>query len=414
MLKTAVLILIFVFGVQNFAKPEFTRAKKLAVFDDVWQTIADRYYDPDLRGIDWSAERDELREKAAAAKTQTEFYAVLRELINDLQDSHTRVFAPGEETDWKTPRVISVGVTVREIENELVVTRVEEKSLAKSMGVRAGDLLLSVNDIGAKTAFEQKINEMRGSSTPAIARLQAAAKIFDGAPGTNVKICWQNEKARERCARLSREWRATNSDVRVRRVKDVLVLGFDVFTFENVSKTMTALQRENQKNLRGIILDLRANRGGTSEASIDFASAFLPEKMEIGNFIDRDGRVAVSARTRQSPLFIFNSVKISETPVTILIGTATASAAEIFVAALKKAGRAKLIGAQTCGCVLAVRRQHALPDGGTLEISELDFQLADGKRIEGNGIAPDETVEITRRDIIARRDAQLEAALARF
>ena len=161
-------------------------------------------------------------------------------------------------------------------------------------------------------------------------------------------------------------------------------------------------------------MDLRANRGGATDASVDFASVFLPAKTNIGAFFDRSGRAVQEAQTRQLPLFIVNSVKITEIPVVVLTGTATASSAEIFVAALKNANRARVIGSQTCGCVLAVRGEHRLPDGGTLEISELDFKSASGARLEGVGIVPDETVELTRRDIRAGRDWALERALASF
>src|SRR2546423_191672 len=51
---------------------------RLAVFDDVWETVRDRYYDPTLRGLDWDAEREKFRPLAAEAKTTAELYTVLR------------------------------------------------------------------------------------------------------------------------------------------------------------------------------------------------------------------------------------------------------------------------------------------------------------------------------------------------
>src|SRR4051812_33871134 len=42
-----------------------TREGRLSVFDDVWQTINDRYYDPSFHGIDWQREREEFRPLAA-------------------------------------------------------------------------------------------------------------------------------------------------------------------------------------------------------------------------------------------------------------------------------------------------------------------------------------------------------------
>jgi carboxyl-terminal processing protease len=383
----------------------------LAVFDEVWKTVGERYYDPNMRGVDWEAQRRNFRETAANAADKQKLYNVLREMLGSLRDSHTRVFAPEEASDWRTPRVVGIGVSVREVENRLVVIRVEKKSQAEKSGVRVGSVLTKIDGVAANTVFEQKISETRGASTAAIGRVQSAARLFEGSVGTTVAICWQKEKSKERCVQLKRELRTINSDVRVEREKNILIIGFDIFTLETASRILGIL-RQNLDKVKGIVIDLRGNRGGTSDASVDLASVFLPEKTEIGNFIDRNGRVAHEAQTRQSPLFIVNSVKVTDIPVVILTGTVTASSAEIFTAALKNAKRARTIGTTTCGCVLAVRREHTLPDGGKLEVSELDFKLSNGERLEGVGIAPDEPIEMTIADIRDKRDRALEKAIA--
>src|SRR3982750_3824454 len=38
---------------------------RLAVFDDVWETISERYYDPKFHGVDWQAKRNVFRPAAA-------------------------------------------------------------------------------------------------------------------------------------------------------------------------------------------------------------------------------------------------------------------------------------------------------------------------------------------------------------
>src|SRR5215210_2257038 len=103
-----------------------TREGRLAVFDDVWETVRDRYYDPSFHGIDWRARREEFRPVAAEARSTAQFYSVLRRMVGLLRDAHTRVYAPYEKSDWQHPHVISVGLSVREVEGEPVVVRVEE------------------------------------------------------------------------------------------------------------------------------------------------------------------------------------------------------------------------------------------------------------------------------------------------
>jgi len=69
-----------------------------------------------------------------------------------------------------------------------------------------------------------------------------------------------------------------------------------------------------------------------------------------------------------------------------------------------------VIGSGTCGCVLAIRNRHALPDGGVLDVSEFDYRTANGVRLEGAGIKPDQSIVLTRSDIYSRYDRALERA----
>src|SRR5215212_10622927 len=73
-----------------------TREGRLAVFDDIWETIQQRYYDPNLHGVDWQSKRISYRPLAADASTSQEFYDIVRQMILSLKDPHTRVYAPEE------------------------------------------------------------------------------------------------------------------------------------------------------------------------------------------------------------------------------------------------------------------------------------------------------------------------------
>jgi carboxyl-terminal processing protease len=80
------------------------------------------------------------------------------------------------------------------------------------------------------------------------------------------------------------------------------------------------------------------------------------------------------------------------------------------VAVLQAKGRARVIGTGTCGCVLAIRNRHGLPDGGLLDVSEFDYRTPNGVRLQDRGITPDQITSLKRSDLYARRDPTLEAA----
>lgn len=390
-----------------------TREGRLAVFDDVWETIRGRYYDPSLQGVDWLKQRERFRPLAAEARNSSEFYSILRRMIGLLRDAHTRVYAPDEKFDWQRPRHISIGISVREVEGLPVVVSVEPQSEAERAGLRAGDQLKSINGENAVVVFARRIDAQAGSSTVAAVRLRAMATLFEGAANSSVSVSWMSSDGKERTATLTRAWREREMSLHVRRVGNLGVLTFNAFTLAVAADFHRALKRD-LRNARGLVIDLRGNGGGEAEAMAEIASAFLPAGKSLGRFTDRAGRVALEPHTRNAMLYVADAITRLQTPLIILTGESTSSAAEIFVAALKDAGRATVIGTSTCGCVLAIRRRHTLPDGGLLDISEMDYRTASSTRLEGTGILPDEKIEARIDDLRSGYDRALDNALKRL
>src|SRR5215470_9706139 len=89
---------------------------RLTVFDDVCETIQERYYDRAFHGVDWMAKRNAFRTAAGRAPNSQEFYELLRQMLASLRDAHTRIYSPDEKFDWWNPRFVTIGVTVREVQ----------------------------------------------------------------------------------------------------------------------------------------------------------------------------------------------------------------------------------------------------------------------------------------------------------
>ncbi|MBD0371531.1 MAG: PDZ domain-containing protein [Pyrinomonadaceae bacterium] len=390
-----------------------TREGRLAVFDDVWETIRDRYYDASFNGLDWEDARERFRPQAAEAKDGAEFYAVLRRMVGTLRDAHTRVYAPEEKFDWQHPRVITTGISVREVEGQPVVVSLERGSQAERAGLRVGDIITSVDDKPALTLFMKRLENVTGASTVQSARARVMATLLAGDAASTVKVTWRASDAVERAGVLRREWRDRTAKLVLEKRGDFFIVRFDAFTQKVALDLMRALKSSLRK-ARGIVIDLRNNGGGDSEAMTDVASAFLSPRTSLGRFTDRTGRTSVEPQTRTSMLMAAESIVRFDGPLVILASERTASAAEIFVASIKEARRALLIGTGTCGCVLAIRRRHLLPDGGELDVSEMDYRTSSGVRLEGVGVAPDEIITLSLSDIRAGQDRAIERALERL
>ena len=384
---------------------------RVRVFDDVWELVRERYYDPELRGVDWESLGASLRPEAARARDEAEFYSVLRRLLGSLRDPHTRVFPPGESVDWRVQRFVSVGLSVREIEGAVVVTGFARRSAAARAGVRPGDVVVSVDGEPAETVVARRLGEP-GAGAGAAARRLAVARLFDGPRGTEVGVVFRREPGgRERTARLRRELISRVPEFTLRRAAGgVYVASFNIFTEEVAARFVRALRAEGG-DARALVIDLRDNGGGETEAMTDIASTMLPAGAPLGRFTGRDGRSLIEPRTRASFLSAAEAPYSFGGPVVVLTGPRTASAAEVFAAALREAGRARVVGEATCGCVLGIRRRHTLPDGGVLDISEMDYRTAAGARLEGAGVAPDEQLAPTRAELRKGQDGALKRAV---
>ncbi len=380
---------------------------RLAVFDDAWETIQERYYDPKFHGIDWQLQRATFRPAAARAGKPHEFYDVLRQMIASLKDAHTRVYSPDEKFDWWNPRFITVGLTVREVEGVPTVIQIDPGSAAARTDLKPGDVIVSIDDQPVAESIKQRLR-YSGLSGDTNARYRAVGALFEGPAGTDVKVTWTNRKGKQKSAVLQRYWSQRELGFSNQRKGNIAILRIDAFT-QSVAVEFTKMLPAVLEGAEGIVLDLRANGGGDAEAMADVASLFLDEGTNLGRFADRSGASfeleTFSKRLWRTP--VPSQIKL---PLVVLTSENTSSAAEIMVAALKAKRRAQVIGTGTCGCVLAIRSRHALPDGGVLDVSEFDYRTAEGQRLEGAGVKPDQLVLTTRADIYSRQDRAFEVA----
>jgi carboxyl-terminal processing protease len=380
---------------------------RLAVFDDAWETIEDRYYDPKFHGVDWQAKRALFRPAAARAGNTHEFYEVLRQMIASLRDAHTRVYSPDEKFDWWNPRFVTVGLTTREVEGVPTVVYIESNSPASRTDIRQGDVIVSVDDVPVAEFVNRRL-EASGLSHDSEARFRAIGSLFDGQAGTTVKVGWASRNGKHKSAVLQRYWIQRTLGFNNERKGKIAVLRLDAFT-QTVALDFSKSLPEVLDGAEGIVLDLRFNGGGDAEAMADVASLFLEDGINLGKFADRSG-ASFELQTFSKRLWRIPRMSSIKLPLVVLTSESTSSAAEILVAALQAKQRARVIGTETCGCVLAIRNRHALPDGGVLDVSEFDYRTAAGLRLEGSGIKPDTLMKLTRADIYSRRDAALELA----
>ena len=124
----------------------------------------------------------------------------------------------------------------------------------------------------------------------------------------------------------------------VGKVGIIRIKNFSGTTSETVKSELSSLKKKGANNF---VLDLRGNPGGLLPGGVDTASIFLEANKPVVFVVDKKGIV-------DSQSTLADGIEL-DSPVVLLVDKNTASAAEVFTAALKENHRAVVAGEQTFG-----------------------------------------------------------------
>ncbi|WP_456376398.1 carboxy terminal-processing peptidase [Lutibacter sp.] len=165
-------------------------------------------------------------------------------------------------------------------------------------------------------------------------------------------------------------------------------INFDEKNYRNSATDMAQeIERLKKENVEGIVLDLRNNGGGSLQTAIEIS----------GLFINKGPIVQVKYRDRKADVKQDKNPKIQwDKPLVVLVNELSASASEIFAAAMQDYGRAVIIGGkQTYGkgtvqSVLDLNRYHNLKqDIGALKMTIQKFYRINGGSTQLEGVHSD-------------------------
>src|SRR5262245_43017480 len=251
-----------------------TREDRLKVFDQVWRTINDTYYDKRYGGADWRLQREIFRPQAEASRNSVELYRVLRQMIGKLGDAHTRIYSPEDGFDRNRPSGTTVGVVVRRIEGKPIVSWVEPGSEAARQGIHPGFVVSQIDGLPVEKALERIRDEIIESSTQTALELQTYDKLFHGPRDAPVTVTFLDEEERPRTVTLIRRFVEFQRRVIVRKLPHKIgyieITGFG----PEIERDFDAAMQDTQ-GTRGLVIDLRNNGGGFVTTVAQIASYFL-------------------------------------------------------------------------------------------------------------------------------------------
>lgn len=180
----------------------------------------------------------------------------------------------------------------------------------------------------------------------------------------------------------------------------VLVLKIRVFQQDTANEIKRLIEENSSPRLKAVLIDLRNNPGGLLSAAVESADLFL----NSGIIVSTKSRSEGNQQFQALPGNEFQNIKLG-----ILINHRSASAAEVFTAAMKEHQRAWVIGEKSYGKGV-VQKLFPLPSGAALQMTVSHYYTPNGNMIEGQGIQPNQSYPLPpemKEDVYLDRVADL-------
>jgi carboxyl-terminal processing protease len=367
------------------------------VLGEIDRTIRSRFFDPKLKGVDWSGAVSKAAEELGAmpAPSPGERDAIYDRLLAILDDSHTFRVPPGRLGEGSFG---SSGLRIGRDGDGYAVKGVVPGGAAAEAGLRLGDRILSVD------------GRPYGAERVSFRDLFFA---LEGPPNSTVAVAFSRNGAPPRTAVLTRK-PEPGGDALVWKSARVIARGGKKYGYARLwgmsAETALAIvdmlsDRRGTEGSRGLpgfseieglLLDVRGNTGGYDP---NILPTFLRGRWNAADYyvLSRDGKRLEPPEYR--PL-----------PVALLVDSGTASNAEALALKFRAHGIGPIVGETTAGMASGGAAAERLSDGSVLWFAERVIESLDGKTFEGRGVEPDVAVE-DRPGSEGEEDAIVEAAI---
>jgi len=300
--------------------------------------------------------------------------AVALEFINESIDSLDKYSAfvpaktgtrPGAALE---EQVVGIGVELKKHEAGALINDVIPNSPASEGQVQRGDIIVGINN---QSTYGMSLDQVAG--------------LIGGPSGSTVTL------------RLNRNGNETGVSLRRRSVYVSSVSGaqmldgsvgyvklkqFSESSKEDLEKAMLGLYRQGMKSL---VLDVRGNPGGLLDESVDISDLFLPS----GRIVATRGRNA-SDNTDERATWD----RTWSTPLVVLVDGDSASASEIFAAAVQENGRGVIVGRKSYGKGTVQTHFPLQTVSGELKLTTAKFYSPNMREMAGAGVTPDFAVNV--------------------
>lgn len=382
------------------------RERAVAMLNVVKSDLKNNYYDEQFHGMDVETRFKAAEDKLKQASSLGQALGIIAQVLLDLNDSHTFFVPP------RRPETITYGWQAQMIGDKPYIVAVKPGSDADAKGLKAGDLLVSLegfkptrkelwkaiyyyNAISPRPALHLVVQSPGGEPR----ELELAAKIKSG---SRVRDLTNDLEINDFLREIEDDY-MTGRHRFYENINNVFVWKMPKFDLLNggVDDMMNKVRHRD-----ALILDLRSNPGGAINCLSRLVGHFFDHDMKIADFKERKQTKPELAKTRGEPF---------AGKLVILLDGDSGSSAEMFARLMQLEKKAIVIGDRSAGKVMRSRRHPHDLGASTLisfsvSIAEADAIMPDGNSLENVGVTPDELLLPTGEDLAEKRDVVMARA----
>ena len=277
-------------------------------------------------------------------------------------DPYTNYISEDDIGDLKfmtTGEYAGIGSIISYNDSNVVINEPYEGLPADKSGLKAGDIILKIDD-----------NDVAGFN------VQQVSELLKGKPGTTIEITIQRPgEKNNRKIKVVREKIAIHPISYSNLVdQNIGYIHFDTFTEHGAQEVKNAVIDLKEQGAESLILDLRGNGGGIMEEAVRIVNIFVPKGQEVVSTRGKIKQWDRVLRTNEQPVD-------SIIPLVVLIDNTSASASEIVAGTLQDLDRAVVVGDRSFGKGL-VQTVRELPFGSSLKVTTSKYYTPSGRGIQ--------------------------------
>ncbi|UTH08151.1 S41 family peptidase [Macrococcoides canis] len=297
----------------------------------------------------------------------------IKGMVSGLDDPYSEYMTSDEQKDFTESMqgdFQGIGTEIEEKDNKIMISSPIKGAPAHKAGVKSGDIIMAVDD-----------KSVEGKST------QDVVKLVRGKKGTVVTLTLKRGDAEPFDVKITRDKIHMNSVEHTLQKDGTGIITVTKFQEGTADEFTDALKALHDKGMEQAVIDLRDNPGGYLDEAAKMADVFLEKDKIIVQMEDVSGNKEILKASKDADEIT------KDLPTVILLNEGSASASEVFAAALKDNGKAEIVGHKSFGKGI-VQTASTFKDKSMIKYTEQKWLTPKSTWIHKKGISPDVKVDL--------------------